>query len=1002
LAVIEQEEIPMPRTATFAALVAIMAAMLLSPVAEAGAPATDAPGPRPLAIEMGAPFHDHAILQRDMEVPVWGWSKPGAKVTVAFAGQKKSAKAGKDGKWSLALDPLKANAEPAEMVITDSMGKTETLTDILVGEVWMCSGQSNMQWPANKCVVGRKLIPDILARVEAGEEKRPIIREGKVTDKFSSLYPTLNAKGQWSSNWQDFSAIAFAFAYDIAKELQIPVGIVNCAFSTTQIQAWTPREGFAGGEDEYTKAIYQKILEGDCTTPEHKAAWKSYEQALLDWARESAQRVEKGLNPMPQPGVPGNVGGNRSATWMCNGKMTSMAPYAIRGAIWNQGYANGNEGLPYRNNLHSLVRGWRSIFNKPNLPVYFHQFYCAGKDFSGVTLNSVAEMRLGTWLAHRDIPNAAMASQVDITGGVHYYNKGVPGQRLARHALKNQYGKKIIANSPMYKDYKVKGSKLILELDHADGLVVGKSNCGGSLATPTPIDNGADQVELFYIADKAQTWHLASVEIKGKTIVLTAPGVKKPRGVAYGCNGVGGMPGIYNKAMLPLIPFIFYDHKLVVSAQWDLDHVKIPGFDSPEMMTWPMEYLPIAGTVVDPRTYGLQEVHRKLWLLGPQFANNAVIQAGVPTRFYGKAVPNSVVKVSFNGVEKSVDIGAEQDEWELTFPAMDATAKPLDLHAVCTLDGKVAHERKLSNIVIGDLWYVACHEIKLPKGPGLPRSGPTPVEAWTETPQLRMLMSGGRRAEGMPMRFKMNASGNPISRFFTRWTPTIGLTRELAQRIHAKTGKPVGIVILDPGGSPPIKDWVGYEYLPKIPAWKADAAELKPLYAADPEAFLANARTYIGDWKGYWKSVATDPAFETGAMPRFPGAVSVETSATKIYNQSICGFSPGNFKAILSLTGKGLVADGEGANFGQRFAVAANCWKETFARGSEVIDPHLVYAMPSKALAPKLTKPEGIQGKSTAVELKAWPAIKTDPKTRLPIVGDDLKALLDEAVQAVY
>ena len=995
------------------ALCTCTAALLFSPAATlAAGEGGGAPEPRPLSIEMGAPFHDHAILQRDMNVPVWGWSKPGAKVSVSFAGQKKTATAGKDGKWMIELDPLKANAASSEMIISDSTGKTETLKDILVGEVWMCSGQSNMQWPAQNCVVGRKLIPEILARVEDGKETRPIIREGKVTNKFSSLYPTYRAKGQWSDNWQGFSAIAFAFAYDLAKELQIPIGIVNCAFSTTQIQAWVPREGFAGGEDEYTKAIFRKILEGDTTTPEHKAAWDAYEQALLDWAKESAERVKEGLKPMTRPSVPGNLNGNRDATWMCNGKMTPMAPYAIRGAIWNQGYANGNEGIPYRNNLHSLVRGWRTIFNQPDLPVYFHQFYCAGKDFSGITLNSVAEMRMGTWLAHMDIPNAAMASQVDITGGVHYYNKAVPGQRLARHALKNQYpsttlragglAKDMIANSPMYKGYKVKGDKLILELDHAAGLTVGKSNCGSGIATPTPIKDGEDQVELFYIAGKDRAWYLASVEIKGETIVLTASGLKEPCGVAYGCNGVGGMPSIYNEAMLPLIPFIVYDHKLVVSDQWELEHVKIPGFDSPEIMTWPMEYIPIAGKVVDPTTYGLQYEHSKLWLLSPQFANNAVIQAGVPTRFYGMAVPNSVVTVSFNGVEKSITMGAEQDEWELTFPAMDATAKPLNLHAICTLDGKVAHERKLSNIVIGDVWYVACHEIKVQKGPGVPKSGPAPAEAWTENPQLRMLMSGGRRAEAMPTRYKMNASGWPGSRFFSRWSPTIDLTKELATQIHAKTGKPVGIVILDPGGSPPIKDWVGYEYLPEISAWKADADELKPLYASDPAAFLANARTYIEDWQAYWKNVANDPAFETGAMPGFPGAKPAQTSATKIYNQSICAFSPGNFKGILSLTGKGFVAEDEGANFGPQFTVAANCWKDAFARGNEVIDPHLIYAMPSKAMAPKLTTPKGIKGKSTAIELKAWPVLKTDPKTRQPIVGDDLKAFLDKAVETVY
>jgi len=991
----------MKKHVTLTALVAITAALLLSPAtATAAGAAPAAEGPRPLAIEMGTPFHDHAILQRGMKVPVWGWRKPGAKVTVEFAGQKKTATAGKDGKWIVELDPLKASAESREMVITDSTGKKEVLKDILVGEVWMCSGQSNMQWLAGKCIVGRKLIPEIKARVEAGEEKQPIIREGKVTDVFSSLYPTERAKGQWSSDWGNFSAIAFAFAYDVAKEVQVPVGIVNCAFSTTAIQAWVPREGFAAGKDEYTKAIYRKILESDIATPEHKAAWDAFEKEITAWGKESKERVEAGKKPLDMPGVPGNMHWNRDATWMCNGKIMPMAPYAIRGAIWNQGFASQNDGVVYRNNLQSLVRGWRTVFRNPDLPVYFHQFYAGKAGSDGLSLGNTAEMRLGTWLAHNEIPNAAMASQIDITGGIHYYNKAVPGQRLARHALKNQYGKKIIANGPMYKDYKVKGDKLIVELDHADGLLVGKSNCGSGFADPTPIGNGEEQVALFYLADKDLTWHRAKMQIKGETIVLAAPGLKEPRGVAYGWDGVGALPSIYNKAMLPLTPFMVYDHKFVISDQWDLDTIRMD-IEVP-FFTWPMEYCAIAGQTIDPKSYGLQQEYRRLWLLSPQFANNAVIQAGVPTRLYGKAIPKSVVQIDFAGFSKTLTMGDEQDEWEVTVPALEASAEPKQLHVTCTLNGELAHERKLANIVVGDVWYVAACDFKVQRGPGVPKSGPAPVEAWEgENPQLRMLTSGGRRAEAMPMRFKMNASGNPTSRFFTRWAPTTGLTKALAEKIHAKTGKPVGVIVLDPGGGT-IKDWTGYESLSQVKAWRSDVEQLYPRYAPDADAYISNGREYIKRWQDYWKSVKNDPDFATGAMAQFPGATKVETKATTIYNQSICGFSPGNFKAILCVTGKDFVAEDEGAGFDEQFPVMANCWKETFARGKEVIDPHFIYAMPGKELAPKITAPKGINGKSTAYPAKEWLTIGRDSKTRQDVVGEELGAFLDAAVKAVY
>ncbi len=986
--------------------VLIMICLSIGILAEAAAPKSAPEPPRDLAIEMGAPFHDNMILQREMDVPIWGWSKPGAEVTVEFAGQKVSAKAGADGKWMLKLKPLKASAEEREMLITDSSGKKEILKGVLVGEVWMCSGQSNMQWLSSSCIVGRKLQPEILARIEAGEEKKPIIREVKVTNKFSSLYPSYRVKAKWSEEWGGMSAVAFAFIYEVAKEMQVPVGIVNCAFSTTQIQAWVPREGFAAGQDEYTKAIYQKILESDHATPEHKAAWAQFEKDVLEWGIESKARVAEGKAALDRPKVPGNMSGNRDATWMCNGKITPMAPYAIRGAIWNQGYASQNEGLVYRNNLHSLVRGWRAIWNDPELPVYFHQFYSL-KGGDGLTLSSGAEMRLGTWLAHMDIPNAAMASQIDIVGGVHYYNKAVPGQRLALHALKNEYGKKVIANGPMYKGYKVKGDKLILELDHADGLCVGQSHTvKGGYADPVQIDDGEEQVKLFWLADKDYTWHKASVKIGRDEIILTADGLKEPRGVAYAYECTGARPGIYNKAMLPLTPFVVYDHKLVVSDQWDLDHIKIPGIQEPfEFMTWPLEYMPLADEEVDPKTYGLQGEYYKLWLLAPQFAHNCVIQAGSPVRVYGKAIPKSVVTLRFAGFEKSLTMADEQDEWEIALPAMKASAEPHLLHVTCTLDGKLAHERKISNVVVGDVWYVAATEFKVERGPGVPQSGPAPLEAWEgRNPQLRMLTSGGRRAEDMPQRFKMNASGNPISRFFTRWAPVTGLTQELAERIHAKTKGPVGVIVLDPGTVSPIKEWVGYEHLAKVKAWKSDYDQLYPRYAADPEAYVKNSEGYVKAWQEYWKSVKTDPGFETGAMAKFPGAVTVDTKATRIYNQSICGVSPGNFKGIICLTGKGFVMEDEGAGFAEQFAVMANCWKDSFAWGGEVEDPYFIYAMPSKALAPKISVPKGIRGDSSGFQINDWMKIESK-RTKEGVettLCDNVMKLIDHAVEEVY
>ena len=184
------------------------------------------------AIQLGAPFRDNAVLQRGMKVPVWGWGEPGAKVTVTFAGQTKTAMTGKSGKWMLALDPLKASAEPAELKVAESTGKRVTLRNVLVGEVWLASGQSNMQWKVNKSST-MKLAQ---AFTEETQGKPVPIREFEVTSVMAMLHPIEQADGTCKDgNHADYSAIAFAFAHKLHKELGVPIGILNCSFSQTAI-----------------------------------------------------------------------------------------------------------------------------------------------------------------------------------------------------------------------------------------------------------------------------------------------------------------------------------------------------------------------------------------------------------------------------------------------------------------------------------------------------------------------------------------------------------------------------------------------------------------------------------------------------------------------------------------------------------------------------------------------------------------------------------------------
>jgi len=946
------------------------------------------------AIELGAPFNDSAILQRQMPVPVWGWSAPGTKVTVAFGGQKKTAAAGKDGKWMVQLDPLQANATPQEMVIADGAGKTVTLKDILVGEVWMASGQSNMQWVASKCDVGRVLQKQIAERVAAGKEKPPVIREGRVTDVCSAPHPIEHAQGEWSTEQGNFSAISYAFAYELYRELHIPIGILNCSFSTTKIEAWIPRVGFADGKDAYTRSVYQKILETDPATPEHKAAWSRFYQDIEDTLKENAKRIEKGEEPEAiSTRTPGNMNGNRDASWMFNAKINPVVPYAVRGAIWNQGYASSGDGILYYDNLHSLVRGWRKVWNRPDLPVYFHQFYCPGQkgDWDNrPAVGGTADMRLGTWLA-RDIPNVGMASQIDITGAVHYNHKTVPGQRLARHALKNQYGRKIVADGPMFKSYTVEGNKLIVELDHAEGglLVAETGTNQKDIATPTVVPNGDGKVALFYLADGDHVWHKASMKIDGGTIVLTASGVAKPRGVSYATGGVGPQPNVYNNALLPMTPFILYDHKLVTAD------------------TWPDEPIKVHGAAVDPDTVGKLNEYRKMPLLSTQFRDNAVFQAGMPVTIWGSAVHDwgyeakgkAVIQFRFAGVEKTIPVTPGMREWSVTVPAMEASAEPKTLKVTFTIDGELAHERVSENIVVGDVWYVGAPAMDLAMPKGKPSGGVVRV----------MRRKAKRSTFRNPSRFSVCVSTTPENRFACTWDDAgDDLAGALGHSIAAKTGKPVGIVFMQSVASktrpnPELKSWIAARCLEQAPSLMEDYKQLAAVTPGNPY-YDANARRYVQAWKTYWSEyvtqmIATKRVPDGAAWGSYPTlAASVTTEASETYNVLVHSFTPASFKGIVFLCSEEMFAKDQGANYGSELSALANCWKARFA----CEDPYFFYTIPSKALAPKITGPKGIQGKSMACEIGRWPAAERGDKEGLAAAGKQLQELVGRVADEAY
>ena len=946
-----------------------------------------------LSVQLGAPFRDNAVLQRGMEVPVWGWSEPGTEVTVEFVGQKKSAKAGEDGKWIVHLDELEASFEPALMSVSESTGNGVVVQNLLVGEVWLASGQSNMQWKVNKssCLQIAKEF------TEETEGKPAPIREFEVTSVVAQLHPIEKAEGEWKNgNYAEYSAIAFAFAHKLYKEVNVPIGILNCSFSQTAIQAWVPREGFKGAQDEYTQAIYQRILETDPTSPEHQAAWEKFYQDIED-------TLTKDGAPEPIPtDTPGNMRGNRDASWLFNGRLNPVVPYAIRGGIWNQGYANMGEGLPYYNNLHSLVRGWRLVWDKPELPVYFHQFYSAGRKPdtpNHPTIGKPAEMRLGTWLA-RDIPNTGMASQIDITGSIHYHSKAVPGQRLALHALKNQYGQDIVTDGPFFKSYSVRGNELLLECENAeDGFVVAntypnidrKNENRTGFADPAIIEDGEDQVKLFYLADENRVWHPATMKIakvKVSTqprisrsawrIILSSPDVKSPRGVSYGTAGIGFQPNVYNKALLPLTPFTFYDHKLVTSE------------------VWPEEELIVANKEEDPNMAGLLGKWYKMPLLSTQFRENAVLQAGKPITFWGSvyhdyghpAEGKAEIKFSFDGDEKTFPVSDDSPhildvppgetryshsakDWFVTVPPMEASAEPKTLKVQFLIDGELAHERVVNNIVLGDVWYVAAPQF--PKGHKFPDVEPSGQV-------VRVMKRKAKRSTyPRPSRYSVCVSRTPLNRFACTWDDAgTDLAANIGHALASKSGNPVGIIFMQNtvakgGTNPDLKNWIPYDALKNAPSLMEEYKELAAVVPGN-DHYAANAHRYISDWKAYWNDfipqmVQTKAVPDREAWGSYPAvAADVTTTASQTYNVLTHSFTSTSLSGILFLSHEGMVGEGKDAHFGEQLAALANSWKKRF--GDPNVNFH--YTLPCTSIVPDLSKPGGIQGKSTPITLHDW------------------------------
>lgn len=466
-------------------------------------------------------FSEHAVLQRNVLVPVWGTARNGEKVTVEFAGQKAQTVAA-DGKWMVKLKPLKAGGP---FVMTIKGDNTVTINDILVGEVWVCSGQSNMAFRMSAKVTN--------GQQEIADAKYPQIRQYHVPNK-SSGKPITDIGSNWvicsPETVINFTAVGYFFAHDLYKKLNIPFGIISSSVGGTPAEHWTSREVLlADPEHKNVVGSYDNSI---ATYPTRLEKYKTEEAALLEKYNLEVEAAKKDGKPAPRkPAPPQDPLKSGSAGGLYAAMIKPLQPYAIKGTIWYQGEANSSRGKQYQTLFPMMIADWRKAWGQGDFPFLFVQI----APYKGIS----PEIREAQFLTAQKVPNTAMAVTVDCGNAedIHPVFKQPVGARLALAARAIAYKEKIEYSGPVYQSMLVENSKAILTFTHAKSLIA---------------KDGA--LKGFQIAGADKKFVDAKTEIKGSKLVVYSTDVSMPVAVRYGWANVPDV-NLYNEADIPASPF---------------------------------------------------------------------------------------------------------------------------------------------------------------------------------------------------------------------------------------------------------------------------------------------------------------------------------------------------------------------------------------------------------------------------------------------------------------
>jgi sialate O-acetylesterase len=480
-------------------------------------------------------FQDGAVLQREKPVPIWGRAGTGKEVTVTFGEQSKTTTADASGRWEVALAAMPANATGKTLRVTETGSPAVEVNDVLVGEVWIGSGQSNMQWSVaqtrkeNQEIAAKGPIP--LLRLFDVPRVLNLRRQESVKSKWTLATPETARK---------FSAVAYFFGKQLTEELNVPVGMIHSSWGGSRIEPWWAEEGLEGIKElAPLRTTRQTRLPG---FPGYDQPFRSYMTAVREWSIAAENAIDAG-KPYPEmPTQPEHLKiGHNAETGTYQAMIHPLVPYALRGFLWYQGESNNGEGMLYTAKKQALIAGWRKQFRNPEAPFLFVQLapynYGANRKFD----------LPGIWWAQQEtlkIPNTGMAVTNDIGNvkDIHPDQKAEVARRLALWALADTYHKpNLVKSGPLFANYKVTGASIAIQFNHL----------GSGLIT-----RDGKAPNHFEIAGVDAVYHPAEATISadGKFVQLTSPNVPTPDRARFAWSQTAE-PNLTNREGLPAAAF---------------------------------------------------------------------------------------------------------------------------------------------------------------------------------------------------------------------------------------------------------------------------------------------------------------------------------------------------------------------------------------------------------------------------------------------------------------